>query len=64
MINLKELRKETNITQKELAKALGYTQTTISKWEQGLRLPDADNIIKLCKYFNVTSDYLLGLKDL
>lgn len=51
------------ISQSELASALGITQDSISLWETGKRLPDTQYIVLLCKYFEITSDYLLGLED-
>lgn len=60
---IKELRKEQNLTQTQLAKQLSTTQDTISLWELGKSFPDILSIIKLCKIFNVSADYLLGLSD-
>ena len=51
------------ISQSELAGVLGITQDSISLWETGKRLPDTQYIVLLCKYFEITSDYLLGLED-
>lgn len=56
---LKELRKEKNITQKELADTLGLAQSTIANYEQGIRFPDNAMIKNLADYFNVSLDYLL-----
>lgn len=63
MNRLRELRLERNLTQNELAKLLGITQDSISLWENNRRTPDTAYIVKLCKIFNVTTDYLLGLED-
>ncbi|MBQ8792568.1 MAG: helix-turn-helix transcriptional regulator [Clostridia bacterium] len=60
---LKELRKERGMTRSQLAEELGISEPTISRWENGLRIPTMDSIILLCKYFKVTSDYLIGLSD-
>ena len=60
---IKELRKELDYTQNKLAQVLGVTQDSISLWESGKRIPDTQYIIALAKFFNVTSDYLLGLSD-
>lgn len=60
---LKNLRNEKEISQLELANALGINQTTVSTWELGKKYPDFFNIIALAKYFKVTTDYLLGLDD-
>lgn len=57
---MKELRAEENITLEELAKALSTTKSTLSRYENNLRTPNADFINQLAKYFNVSVDYLLG----
>ena len=58
-----ELRQEKNITQTVLAKEIGVTQKAIDFWEKGINEPKASYIIKLSQYFDVTTDYLLGLED-
>lgn len=63
MLRLKELRKEKNKTQKDIAKLTGYKQTLVSKWEHGDREPDTETLIKLANYFNVSVDYLIGKDD-
>ena len=55
---LKYLR---NATQKDLANAIGVTQRKISFMETGTTEPSLKDIKALCKYFNVSADYLLGL---
>ena len=62
-IRLKEKKKKKGLTQSELAKALNYTQTTIARWEAGNRSPNLDCLIALAKFFDCTTDYLLGLTD-
>ncbi len=62
-IRIKDLRKERNITQKELSNALQIAQSTISGWEKGLFEPTASAVVLLAKFFCVSSDYLLGLED-
>jgi repressor LexA len=60
--NIKFLRVSRNWTKKELAERLGYeSYTTITKWESGDHHPRGSDIVKLCKLFNVSSDYLLGM---
>ena len=61
---IRELRGEKNITQKELAVAVGVFERTVSYWEQGKREGDFDTLIQLAQYFNITTDYLLGIADL
>lgn len=58
---LKALRTKNGLTQQELAKILNVSSMTISNYEQKQRKPDSDFIIATAKYFNVSSDYLLGL---
>ncbi|MCM1440323.1 MAG: helix-turn-helix transcriptional regulator [Roseburia sp.] len=60
---LKELRKERGITQKQLAEQINTTDDSIFSWENGRSQPDIENIKKLCKFFSVSADYLLGLED-
>ena len=60
---LYDLRKEKGIGQVELAKQLGVGKSIISYWEKDLSEPKMSNIIAIAKYFNVTSDYLLGLEE-
>ena len=61
---LKELRKENGLTLVQLAKATGISKSSISEWENGQSVPNAIAIITLTKFFDVTSDYLLGLSDI
>ncbi|MBQ2711735.1 MAG: helix-turn-helix transcriptional regulator [Clostridia bacterium] len=61
---LKELRKENNISQKQLSKAIGYSQPIISQWESEVYEPTASAIVVVAEYFNVCTDYLLGRKDI
>lgn len=65
MINekLKQLRKEKGVSQKEISNAIGITLSAYSNYEQGIREPSIDIIIKLCKYFKASADYLIGLED-
>ena len=62
-IRLKELRIEQNLSQAALAKEIGVTQKAIDFWEKGINEPKASYIIKLAKFFGVSSDYLLGMED-
>ena len=60
--NLKAARKAKGITQKELATRLHVVRQTISKWEKGLSVPDADLLIRLSKILEVPASELLGAK--
>jgi transcriptional regulator with XRE-family HTH domain len=61
---LRSLREEKNLTQKELAQVLSLSsKSTITNYEQNDREPDYETLIKIAKYFGVSTDYLLGLTD-
>ena len=60
---IRELRKERNMSQKQLGEALGVDFRTVSFWETERYEPNITQIIKLCKLFQVESDFLLGLID-
>ena len=60
---IKNLRIERNITQLKLAKYLNISNTTLSQYELGTRKPDYETLVKIAMYFNVTTDYLLGISD-
>ncbi len=60
---LKELRISKNLSQMQLANKTGISQSAIAKWELGKTEPTATAIITLAKFFNETTDYLLGLED-
>lgn len=62
-IRLKELRKEKNLTQKELAQIFSTTDDSIFSWEKGRSQPPIDMIRKFCEFFEVSADYLLGIED-
>lgn len=60
---LKALRLERNCTLAQVAKAIHLTVSAYSNYEQGIREPSLEIIKRICKYFDVTADYLLGLED-
>ncbi len=57
---IKELRVEEGISQRELGVRLNVCNQTVSFWESGQREPDLDTLLKIAKYFQVSTDYLLG----
>lgn len=57
---IREMRKNTHVTQKELAKKLKLAESTISMYERGERQPDYETLQKLANFFEVSTDYLLG----
>lgn len=60
--NLKNLRKQKGYSQEELAAKLHVVRQTISKWEKGLSVPDADTLIRLAEIMEVSVSELLGSK--
>lgn len=60
---LKELRKESGMTQKQVAKLLNKSETGYASWEQGLAEPSVNDLRLLCRIYNVSGDYILGLSD-
>lgn len=58
-MRLKELRKNSGLTQSALAKILNVTPTALSNWEIGKRMPSAEMLKRIADYFDVTVDYLL-----
>lgn len=59
---LKQLRKERGITQVDLAKMIGVERSSVGKYETGT-MPSAEVLTSIAEYFNVTTDYLLGVTD-
>ena len=59
---LKELRKRNNLTQQELADKVGTNRVNVTKWETGRTEPTLENIVKLAKILDTTTDELLGRK--
>ena len=55
---VKELCRDKNITQKQLAETIGINQNTIKTWEH--KLPNSETLVKIADYFDITTDYLLG----
>ena len=60
---LTAMRQERDISQKEIARILNCQQSAISKYERKLREYKIKDIILLCKFYNVSADYILGLPD-
>lgn len=56
-------RKNSDLTQEELAEKLNISQKSISKYETGARKPSFETLTKMAKLFNVSTDYLLGITD-
>lgn len=60
---IKELREDRDLTQSQLAEVLDVTQANYSYIENGVAFLKADDVVKLSKFYNVSSDYILGLPD-
>ncbi len=57
---LTQLRKARGITQEQLAEQLGVSRQAVSRWESGDSTPDMLNLVGICRYFGVSSDYLIN----
>lgn len=60
---IKALREKLKLTQEQLSQNIGINVNTIASYERNIREPKLDTVVKFCNYFNVPSDYLLGLVD-
>jgi len=60
---IRNLREDADKTQQEIAEYLGTSQTMYARYERGANELPIRHLISLCKLYNVSSDYLLGLSD-
>ena len=60
---IKELRLDQKFTQKELAKKLNTSNSSVCDWEKGRSQPDLQTLVNIATLFDVSTDYLLGLSD-
>ena len=60
---IRELREDRDLNQGYIAKILGTTQQVYSRYEKGENEMPVRHIITLCKFYKVSADYLLGLKE-
>ncbi len=60
---LKELRIENKLTQQKFAEIFQISPKSVSKYENEQLDLNTELIMKICKYFNVSADYLLGLEN-
>lgn len=63
MLKIRQMREDNDLTQKEISKILNCTQQTYSRYETGEITIDIYNLIKLAKFYNTSTDYLLGLTN-
>ena len=63
MNNILSERKRANLDQVQLAKALGVSKSTVSRWERGVLMPYGSELVAMHRLFGCSTDYLLGLSD-
>lgn len=61
---IRALREDSDVTQTALCKYLNIAQNTYSQYENGKREIPINILIKLCKFYDVSADYILGLSDI
>ncbi len=62
-IRVRDLRKARNITQAQFAKTFCISKQSVSKWENDNVFPSVEMLVKIAKYFSVSTDYLLDLDN-
>ena len=60
---IRDLREDNDKTQQEIADVLGTSQTMYARYERGANELPLRHLIALCKYYNVSADYILGLSE-
>lgn len=60
---IRELREDNDLTQTQVAKMLGIDQRVYSNYELGYRALPIDHLIKLCLFYKVSADYILGIPN-
>ena len=61
---LKDLREDSNLYQKDIAKIINTSQSYYAQYENGKRPLPIEHLKTLCEFYNVSADYILGLPDL
>ena len=59
---LRRLIEKADVTQKQLAEEINISPSTLANYVQGARSPDYETLMEIARYFNVTTDYLLGFQ--
>ena len=59
-VNLSKLRREKGLSQRQAAVELGISQALLSHYENDAREPKLEFVVKICDYYSVTTDYILG----
>ena len=60
---IRELRQDNDLKQKDIAEMLGVAQTTYSQYELNKRPMPIEYLVALCKFYDISADYMLGLSD-
>ena len=60
---IRDLREDRDLTQTQVAKELNTSQTVYSRYELGIRALPIEHLITLCKFYNVSADYILGFTN-
>ena len=60
---LRDLREDRDVTQLQVAEYLGTSQTMYARYERGANELPLRHLIKLCEFYNVSADYILGIKQ-
>ena len=61
---IRNLREDNDLYQKDIANLLGTSQSYYAQYENGKRPLPIEHLIKLCKFYNVSADYILGLSKI
>ena len=60
---IRDLREDHDKTQQEIAEILGTSQTMYARYERGANELPLRHLVKLCRYYGVSADYILGIKN-
>lgn len=60
---IRDLREDHDLTQQQVADMLGTSQTMYARYERGANELPIRHLIALCKFYNVSADYILGIKN-
>lgn len=63
-LRIRDLREDRDLTQAKIAKLLGCSQQTYSRYESGEITIDIYNLVKLAEFYNTSCDYLLGITNI
>ena len=60
---MRDMREDRDLTQKDIAEILGTSQTMYARYERGANELPIRHLLTLCRFYGVSADYLLGLKE-